>query len=76
MVTEQTAGAKTFLTFVSCYCSWTQNFSALWKFLLEVYAAHFITHFGQCPVNAAGATVSNYKQFRFSLFLKNIIVIW
>jgi hypothetical protein len=25
------------------------------KLLLEVYAAHFITHFGQCPVNVGGA---------------------
>lgn len=71
MVTEQTVGAKTSLTFVSCYCSWTQNFNALWKFLLEVYAAHFITRSGQCPGNAAGATVSKYKQFHFSLFFKN-----
>lgn len=70
MVPEMTVCAKTSLTFVSCYCSWTQNFGALWKFLLEVYAAHFITHFGQWPINAAGATVSMCKDSHLHLFKK------
>lgn len=70
----------TSLTFGSCYCSWRQNFSAPWKFLLEVYAAHFITHFGQCPVNAVGVTVLMHKESHLSLLKNNnsnnTVVIW